>query len=64
MVRPKDTQEGVYFSGHAGEVDDDPQCVISRFRRGVNEICTLLEYHAALSGSSASTFRDNISVQL
>jgi hypothetical protein len=34
--------------------------VISGFRRDVDEICALLGYHAALSLSSISTFRDNL----
>ena len=37
-------------------------CVISGFRRDVDEICVLLGYYAALSGNSVPTFRDNISV--
>jgi hypothetical protein len=36
--------------------------VISRFRRYVDDICALLEYYVALSGSSVPTFRDNLSV--
>jgi hypothetical protein len=36
--------------------------VISGFRRDVTEICALLEYYAAMSGSSVPTFRDNLSV--
>jgi hypothetical protein len=38
--------------------------VISGFYRDVDEICALLGYHAALSGSSVPTFRDNISSPL
>jgi hypothetical protein len=37
-------------------------CVISGFRRDVHEICALLGYYIALSGSSVPTFRDNLSV--
>ena len=37
-------------------------CVISGSRRDVNEICALLGYYAAYSGSSVPTFRDNLSV--
>jgi hypothetical protein len=36
--------------------------LISGFRRDVDEICALLGYYAALSGSSVTTFRDNQSV--
>jgi hypothetical protein len=36
--------------------------IISGFRRDVDEICPLLEYYAALSGSSVPTFWDNLSV--
>jgi hypothetical protein len=35
-------------------------CVISGFRRDVDEIYTLLGYYAALSGCYAQTFRDNL----
>jgi hypothetical protein len=38
-------------------------CMISGFRRDVEEICVLLGYHAALIGSSVPTFRDNLSVR-
>ena len=37
-------------------------CVISVFRRYVDEICALLGYHAALSCSSVPTFREKLSV--
>jgi hypothetical protein len=37
-------------------------CVISGSRRNVNEICALLGYYAAYSGSSVPTFRYNLSV--
>jgi hypothetical protein len=37
-------------------------CVIAGFRRDVEDICALLGYHAASSGSSVPTFRDNISI--
>jgi hypothetical protein len=37
-------------------------CVISGFRRKVDEICSLLGYYAAYSSNSLSTFRDNLSV--
>jgi hypothetical protein len=37
-------------------------CVISGFRRDVNEICALLGYYAAYSGNSVPTFRGNLSV--
>jgi hypothetical protein len=36
--------------------------VISGFRCDVDEICALLGYYAALSGSSVWTFRDNPSI--
>jgi hypothetical protein len=36
--------------------------MISGFRRDVDEICVLLEYYVALSGSSVPTFRDNLSL--
>jgi hypothetical protein len=35
--------------------------VISGFRCDVDEICALLGYYTALSGSSVPTFRDNLS---
>jgi hypothetical protein len=37
-------------------------CIISGFRRDAGDICALLGYYAALSGSSVPTFRDNLSV--
>jgi hypothetical protein len=37
-------------------------CVISGFRRDVDEICALLGCYAALSGSSVPTFRNNLSI--
>jgi hypothetical protein len=37
-------------------------CVVSGFRRDVDEICALLGYYAALSGGSVPRFRDNLSV--
>jgi hypothetical protein len=37
-------------------------CVIAGFRRGADEICSLLGYYIALNGSSLPTFRDNLSV--
>jgi hypothetical protein len=36
--------------------------MISDFRHYVDEICALLGYYAALSGSSLPTFRDNLLV--
>lgn len=36
--------------------------MISGFRRDVDDICALPEYHAALSGRSVLTFQDNLSV--
>jgi hypothetical protein len=36
-------------------------CVISSFRRDVDEICALQGYYAVLIGSSVPTFRDNLS---
>ena len=37
-------------------------CVISRFRREVDENCALLGYYAASSGNNVPTLRDNLSV--
>jgi hypothetical protein len=37
-------------------------CLISGFRHDVDEICFLLGYYTALSGSSLPMFRDNLSV--
>jgi hypothetical protein len=37
-------------------------CVISGFRCYVDDICVLLGYYAAFSGSSAPTFWDNLSI--
>jgi hypothetical protein len=37
-------------------------CVISGFRREVDENCTLVSYHVASIGSSLPTFRDKLSV--
>ena len=36
--------------------------MISDFRRDVYEICALLRYYSALSGSSVPTFRENLSI--
>jgi hypothetical protein len=33
----------------------------SGFRRDIDEICALLEYHAASCGNCLPTFRDNVS---
>jgi len=38
------------------------KCMLSGFRRDADEICALLGYYAAYNGSSAPTFRDNLSV--
>ena len=40
----------------------DVICVISGFRRDVDEICALLRCYAVLNGSSVPTFQDNLSV--
>ena len=40
----------------------EKSCVISGFRHDVGETCTVVEYYAALSGSSVPIFRDNVSV--
>jgi hypothetical protein len=37
-------------------------CFISGFRRDAEDICALLKYYAAMSGSSVPTFRDNLSL--
>ena len=37
-------------------------CVISGYRREIDENCDLLDYHAASSGNLLPTFRDNLSV--
>jgi hypothetical protein len=37
-------------------------CVTSGFPRSVNEVCALLGFYVALSGSFLPTFRDNLSV--
>jgi hypothetical protein len=37
-------------------------CVISEFRRKIDENCALLGYYAAISGNFLPTFRDNLSV--
>jgi hypothetical protein len=37
-------------------------CVVSSFRRCVNEIFTLLGYYAAQTGSKLPTFRDDLSI--
>jgi hypothetical protein len=37
-------------------------CVISGFRRDVDENCDLLGYYAPSSGNFIPTFRDNLSV--
>jgi hypothetical protein len=39
------------------------ECVISGFRREVDENCSLLGYYAASSGIFLSTFRRNLSAQ-
>jgi hypothetical protein len=38
------------------------KCLISSFRREVDENCSLLGYYAARSSNSLPTFRDNVSV--
>jgi len=40
----------------------DAENVISVFRREIADNCALLDYHAACSGNSSQTFRDNLSV--
>jgi hypothetical protein len=40
---------------------DNSSCVISGFRRDIQQICGLLGYYGALSASSVPTFRDNVS---
>ena len=35
-------------------------CMISGFRRQIDENCALLGFYAAISGNSLSTFRDNL----
>jgi len=37
-------------------------CVISGFRRKIDENCALLGYYAAISGNFLLTLRDNLSV--
>ena len=37
-------------------------CVISGYRRSVDEICAIFGFYAAWNGSFLPTFRDNISV--
>jgi len=49
---------GVYFGTGA------KCCVISGFRSNVDEICALLGYYVAYSGSCLPTFRDNLLVFL
>jgi hypothetical protein len=46
------------FLGKRKSPERDAVCVISVFRRDVYEICALLGYYAAFSGSSVPTFRD------
>jgi hypothetical protein len=43
--------------------EDPTFWVISGLGRHVEELCILLGYYAALSGSSVPTFRDNLSVR-
>jgi len=42
--------------------DFRPQIIFSGFRRGVNEICALLEFYTSWTGSFLWTFRDILSV--
>jgi len=42
--------------------DNSDDCVISGFRRGVNEIYALLGSYAAWIGNYVPTFRDSLSV--
>jgi hypothetical protein len=49
------------INGHLLTLKLTNLCAISGFLRDVDEICALLRYYAALSGSSVSTFRDNLS---
>ena len=39
-------------------------CVISGFRRELDETCVLLGYYVACSGNSLPTFQDNLSVPI
>jgi len=52
----------VTFSCWNDKDRENSSCVISSFRRAVEEICALLGYHAAYSGNFLQTFRDNLSV--
>jgi hypothetical protein len=45
-----------------GKTNEEHGCVISDFRRDVDEICALLGYYATLGGTSVRTFRGNLSV--
>jgi len=54
-----------FNSGFKGLITDliiTPTCVISGFRRKVDENCTLLGCYAASGGDFLPTFRDNLSV--
>jgi hypothetical protein len=43
-------------------ISSNVSCVVSGFRRDVDEICALLGCYAASSGNPLPTFRDNVSV--
>ena len=40
----------------------DYECVISDFRREVNEICASVGFNKTWNGNSGPTFRDNLTV--
>jgi hypothetical protein len=60
--RPKGSKQLEKLPLHYHFCAQHKLCVISGFLRNVDEICALLGYYAALSGSSVPTFRYNLTV--
>jgi hypothetical protein len=62
IVRNDIHRMGYGWNNLQATVTEKLLCVISGFRRDVDEICALLGHYSALSGSSVPPFRDNLSV--
>jgi hypothetical protein len=56
------TDDNSLSSPSSERQDNKPSCVISGFRREVDEICALLGYYTVHSVNFLPTFRDNLSV--
>jgi len=53
---------GLYLPASVCPSDQQFLCMISGFRRDVDEICVFLGYYAGSSGNSLPTFQDNLLV--